>query len=554
MFGQIGTMIPNDFLPDTLADGKLPWQKAGYDNMLVAYDTLDINKIFNVVTDMDTISGNTLDQKISTIITNSGYSSDNIMFYFPAGEYEMHNTIEINRSNIIFKGTGSEFTILKFVKPWDMVDDDTTRHYDFLKIKGSYNNVVTNVGIEDLKIVRENLSNSVQELTESYTGMFVRYNYAQNCWVHGVEFDDAGRSHIYITNSNNLEFKGCYFHHGIDYGEGGNGYGIQIGEYSNKCLIENNVFGRLRHAIVLSDEAHHNVIAYNSMDEQHSEYPFIIDPFEWVISDMCIHGHNDNFDGDGPYENLFEGNCGSWVRIDKVHGSNGPKNLIFRNIADEVGIEICGGNDDQVIVNNYFKCSNTAVTTFWDVPWASSWLDPPQNTYFKNNKCKRNDLTGWHIYWKPCYDPSYYNDVSYYKDSIPDFITEDKWPFDPVNQINPAEERRDNSWGITLFSDFTNYIITDPNYIFLESYFYSWNNPTNSNDSNNELFFIYHNCSTQSPVVTYSLEKEDGTLIVDNQSTSKHTSNFNDRAFPLSCYYKRKMIQDYEGPITIKNL
>ena len=374
LFSQIGTMLPTDNLPN-LENGLLPWQKAGYDCEL---DNIIIDKIFNVSTDLNSVSGNTLDEKITNVIEDPNLLSVNIMFYFPSGEYDMYNTIDINRSNVIFKGTGAENTILNFVKPWDYwYDFCISKHYDFLQIKGESNNVITNVGIEDLKIVRQNECNYVQPLTQSYTGMFIRYDYAQNCWVHGVEFDDAGRSHIYITNSNNLEFKGCYFHHGHDYGGGGNGYGIQIGERSGKCLIENNVFGRLRHAIVLSDSANHNVIAYNSMDEQHAEYPFIVDPFEWVTPDMCIHGHNDSFDGPGPLENLFEGNCGSFVRIDNVHGSNGPRNLIFRNRANEVGLEICGGNDEQVIVNNYFRCSNTALTTFWAVPWD----DTSQDTY-----------------------------------------------------------------------------------------------------------------------------------------------------------------------------
>ena len=64
LFSQIGNMIPTDVLPDTLADGKLPWQKAGYDCEL---DNIIIDKIFNVSTDLNSISGNTLDEKITNV-------------------------------------------------------------------------------------------------------------------------------------------------------------------------------------------------------------------------------------------------------------------------------------------------------------------------------------------------------------------------------------------------------------------------------------------------------------------------------------------------------
>jgi hypothetical protein len=453
-------MIPDDRLPD-LEDGVLPWQKAGYLSQLEEDEKIIVNKVYDVTTDLDTIPGEGLNSKIQHVIDNK-LVNDTIMFYFPPGEYVFTTTLGItqdsikNGSNLIFKGAGSEHTTLKFVHVWYMTPDGLSRFYDFITITGESNNPIHNVGIEDLKIDRDDYYNVVGSLTEVYEGMSIRYKYAQNCWVSGVEFDNAARNHIYIEHSNNLEFRGCYFHHAFSYGGGGRGYGIQIGKYSNKCLVENNVFGKLRHAIVLSDEAHHNVIGYNAADDQHAGYPFPIGYFDWVTPDMCIHGHNDGFPGGGPYENLFEGNYCSFVRIDDAHGSNGPRNTIFRNRADEVGFEVCSGSNEQNIVNNYFKCGNTALCIGYGVPWKCN----SNNNLKENNKCKENNLSGWHVFWEEDEDPTYYDDYSYYYESKPDFIPESSWPFDPVNQTIPAEERRDSSGIKTILAGWDYYYHT----------------------------------------------------------------------------------------------
>ncbi len=114
LYGQIGAMIPDDRLPD-LEDGVLPWQKAGYISQLEDDEKIEITRIIDVTTNLDTIPGNSLNSKIQYVIDSFDYEDDKIMFYFPSGVYEMYNTIEIGRSNIIFKGAGSENTTLKFI-------------------------------------------------------------------------------------------------------------------------------------------------------------------------------------------------------------------------------------------------------------------------------------------------------------------------------------------------------------------------------------------------------------------------------------------------------
>ncbi|MCB0642162.1 MAG: T9SS type A sorting domain-containing protein, partial [Phaeodactylibacter sp.] len=95
-----------------------------------------------------------------------------------------------------------------------------------------------------------------------------------------------------------------------------------------ECLIENNVFKRLRHSMILQAGANGNVFSYN----------YSTDPY-WTevglppnsAGDIVLHG---NF----PYSNLFEGNIAQNIVLDDSHGEQGPYNTFFRNRAEGFGI------------------------------------------------------------------------------------------------------------------------------------------------------------------------------------------------------------------------
>ena len=110
----------------------------------------------------------------------------------------------------------------------------------------------------------------------------------------GIESNNCTFSHVRIEQSSNLFIARSYFHHGFDYGGGGRSYGIAIQFSSGSCLIEDNVFERLRHSVLLQAGANGNVIAYN----------YSLDPF-WsstpsdAAGDMVLHGNY-------VFANLFE--------------------------------------------------------------------------------------------------------------------------------------------------------------------------------------------------------------------------------------------------------
>jgi len=191
-----------------------------------------------------------------------------------------------------------------------------------------------NVGISCLKILRVDDTSPQQKSN-------INFKYATNCWVSGVESVNCTFSHIEANYSSNLYISKSYFHHGFDYGGGGRAYGVVLQNTSGECLIENNIFEHLRHAMLLQSGSNGNVFAYN----------YSLDPF-WTSTpsnssgDMVLHGNY-------PYANLFEQNICRNIVVDNSHGPNGPYNTFLRNRAEGFGIFFSSSNSpDQNFIGN----------------------------------------------------------------------------------------------------------------------------------------------------------------------------------------------------------
>lgn len=193
---------------------------------------------------------------------------------------------------------------------------------------------IQNVGIECLKIQR--IDNTAPQQSSN-----IKFEFAVNSWVKNVESENCTFSHVDITKSSNITVSNCYFHHGFDYGPNGRAYGVMIQFTSNECLIQNNVFDYLRHAMILQAGANANVFAYN-----YSFNPFWTSTPNNSAGDMVLHGNY-------PYLNLFEQNQGENIIIDNSHGPNGPFNTFFRNRASSYGIFFSAANSpNQNIIGN----------------------------------------------------------------------------------------------------------------------------------------------------------------------------------------------------------
>ncbi len=352
------------------------WQQAGLSGSIPVHHPETVLDASNVASLQAIIDG----------ITDAAI--DNIhRIILPPGEFVMTNPINL-RSYIILKGNHefrrdedrSQRTILKF----NLATEDNC-----INVTGSEDIPIEYVGIEDLWIIRD--ENGSTE--NSGHGLNMHFQYSSNCWVIGVESTNPVSNHLRMINSEHNYVAGCYFDDAQNHGEGGNGYGVFIEYDSHHILVENNIFRKLRHAMIVQNGAHHNVFGYNTVkksentsiedliDESVPSWPSWLSTFlSYIITnivpddytgELLCHGESSQHYGgiyEGPYENLFEGNICNSIQVDSFWGRNKKHNTFFRNTSSKYGLavypklpEFFDRHDEserqteQITINNYGK-------------------------------------------------------------------------------------------------------------------------------------------------------------------------------------------------------
>ena len=385
----------------------------GSNSTTLTFDLGGANNLINVqgAATQDTTSFATNATKGNTQISVLNASS------FSAGDYIRISQVDSS----LITSSWALGTVGQIVKINQITNNTITLHSELRKDfnlidspKIQKLNLIKNTGVECLKITR------LDETNPSHTSS-IRYKYAAQSWVKGVESNITNFAHVTIDASTNITITGSYFHHAFDYGGGGRAYGVMIQQTGNECRIEDNVFEHLRHSMIVQSGANGNVFGYN--------YSF--DPF-WTgtslpddaAGDMVCHGNY-------PFANLFEGNIAQQAVIDASHGMNGPLNTFFRSREDLYGIalvdsfsheqnfignEITNGPHDTLglyylLANNHFEHANNIRDTIY--PSGTDTLD----------------------------------DISYYNNAIPNFMPYN-YPYPPIgipNTINsnsiPARDR-----------------------------------------------------------------------------------------------------------------
>jgi|GEM_PF-449857 len=175
------------------------------------------------------------------------------------------------------------------------------------------------VGIESLKVERTD--------NPAGAGYNIGFTYAARCWLKDVESGYSAGSHVMINAGTRIEVTGCYFHDAFGYdGTGTRGYGVTLNNHAGECLVENNIFKHLRHAMMTKMGANGNVIAYNYSRENYRS-----ETFNDLSGDISLHGH-------WSFSNLFEGNIVQTIMIDHYWGASGPYNTFFRNRTELYGL------------------------------------------------------------------------------------------------------------------------------------------------------------------------------------------------------------------------
>lgn len=200
----------------------------------------------------------------------------------------------------------------------------------------------------------------------------ISFTLAANCWVKGIESNFSASSHIMAAQSAHLTIRGNYIHDGFVFdGSGTRGYGVTFIQQTTNCLVEDNIFRRLRHALTCKEGANGNVMAYNYCRE-----PFRTEFPSDGGADCLLHGF-------WPTANLYEGNIGQFFQASATWGPAGPHNTIFRNRFLNYGIYgsrvTTGSNSIQSDSTNIWANESTAMGTFMGYPLGVTLWE--SNTY-----------------------------------------------------------------------------------------------------------------------------------------------------------------------------
>lgn len=239
------------------------------------------------------------------------------------------------------------------------------------------------------------------DFSQTAPGKHLRFNRVADALVQGLDSEKSMGSHVLIDYSSHIGIRHSYFHDAEVFdGSGTRGYGITLNSHSTSCLIENNRFKRLRHAMSVKHGANGNVLAYNhSIEVNRSE------PISDYSADVSIHGHY-------PFANLIEGNELEMIMVDHYWGPAGPDNVFFRNRVNGWGIYVTEGN--PVSVRQHFVGNVTSNTGFLKGAFS---LNGTQHFLYGNSirgVCQPAQTEG-------LVDASYYRQTSpaYWQASIP---------------------------------------------------------------------------------------------------------------------------------------
>ncbi len=244
----------------------------------------------------------------------------------------------------------------------------------------------TDVGVENLYI----------EKLDATDGHTIQFKNAARCWVRNVESNMTYRTHVSLNRAIDCSIVDNYFHHSHDYGGGGHGYGVDCIIHTTSCLIENNIFERLRHAMMVHVGATGNVFGYNYSTDPH-----------WSISnsntpaDISLHGHY-------PTMNLFEGNIVQEPTFADHWGPSGPGNTLFRNRVESDNIYVMDHSHNCNIIANEMTGGNNSINIEQSV----------NNTWLRSNNVNgtiQNPTTAT-------------IPASLYKTSTPDFLADLAFP------------------------------------------------------------------------------------------------------------------------------
>ena len=290
--------------------------------------TIDLNGAGNAIE----IAG-TLSKKMSSSLTSKMFKNSTSITINSPEIYQPNEWLKLSQNDSDWVtsswalGSVGQIFKVKSIKDSTIFLTSIARMSYELNRKPIISSIVpkANVGIECLKINR--IDNTAPSQNSN-----LYFSYAVNCWVKGIESVNCTFAHIDVRNSSNLSISNSYFHDAFEHGTGGRAYGVMLQSTTNECLVENNVFKRLRHSMIVQSGANGNVFSLNYSTDIYWD----LTPSDGA-GDMVLHGNY-------VFLNLFEQNICRNIVIDDSHGPNGKYNTFYRNRAEGYGIFFSAAN------------------------------------------------------------------------------------------------------------------------------------------------------------------------------------------------------------------
>ena len=187
---------------------------------------------------------------------------------------------------------------------------------------------------------------------------------AAQCWIRNVESCQTRKWHVRLQGCYACEVRESTFHDAWDAG-GDAAYGVGCYQRATDNLIENNVFVRCRHSMILEYGGCGNVYGYNYSRDPVNEKGEATD---FMMSDIALHGGH-------PTMNLFEGNIAAHIDCDNVLGSS-RHNTFFRNFIERKSLPTVkwGAWAVEVQMNNLYE--NVLGNVFGQPPAHIAPCDP----------------------------------------------------------------------------------------------------------------------------------------------------------------------------------
>ena len=168
-------------------------------------------------------------------------------------------------------------------------------------------NMTSSVGVEDL---------TVESTAGGNGGGNIEMHGCAYCWIKNVVSIKSQKAHFWVHTAYASEIRENIIKDGWGF-KADHAYGLRMNNWNSANRIEDNIFERLRHALVFEGGGSGNVLAYNYLKDPNT------DDSRFLGEEMSYHGSH-------PFMNLWEGNIGTTIAPDNTWGSS-SHSLYFRN-------------------------------------------------------------------------------------------------------------------------------------------------------------------------------------------------------------------------------